>query len=204
MKADLRTTHTKEHIIAEAQRLYKIGGYAQINLDAIAKTLELTRPALYFHFPGGKDQITIEVIKSYYAKMIQQFTEAVAQGHDTRSRIRNFLLVTVYEPLPDHRDLNCAELDRLPFEVRNALQQIFYDIHNGFLEILEAGIHHGELRPVDPEIAFFSFMGLGQQVSEYVTLRQQLPPDFACKIPAQAEEMIDKLLDIWFEGMAAH
>ena len=202
LKADLRTTHTKERVIEEARRLYLAGGYNYLNLDVIARTLKITRPALYFHFPGGKEQVLQGVIESFGAEVVGQLETLVAGCSSMQEKFRSILLYVASKPLIDTRELCQAELEDLSQETRRKLQQVFLNISQVITGIVEDGISGGELRQVDPNIAVFSFMSLCQQTEQFVNLRRQLPEEMGGKFPERTEDMIDALLDLWFSGLA--
>lgn len=203
MKVDLRNTDTKERIIAEAIRQFQVGGYSHLNLDAIAKSLNITRPALYFHFSGGKEQLYIEVIKSFGADITNLIQAAICGGNTTYARLRNLLLMVARHPLLDQKQLIMAHHDSLTSDAQAELKNIFYNISQLINSIIENGIRDGELRKVDVNIACFSLMGLGHQVEQYINLQEILPEDFTCKIPLNVEELVEQLLDLWFTGMQA-
>ena len=203
MKTDLRNTDTKERVIVEARRLYRTGGYSHLNLDKISKSLQITRPALYFHFPGGKEEVLIEVIKSFNNEIVGHLEEAIRTGSNIRQQIKNILVGVASQGLLQQGELIEADLEHLAAFAQQELQNLFYNVNQIITDLIREGIRKGELRTVDPNIAFFSFMGLCQQVDQYQTLRQCVPADFAATIPTDSEELIDKLLDLWFGGMEA-
>lgn len=202
MKVDLRNTDTKERIIEEATKQFQTGGYNHISLDAIAKTLNITRPALYFHFPGGKEQLLLEVIKFFGTKVIAHIQQAIDAGSDTHSRLRNLLMMVAHDPASEQHELILAHKDSVTFKAQEELKNTFYNVCQLVNGVLEDGIRNGELREVDINIAFFSLMGIKQQVEEYLML-QQILPEFVCNMPKNVEELVEQLLDLWFKGMNA-
>jgi AcrR family transcriptional regulator len=203
MKADLRTTDTKERVIAEARRLYQLGGYSHLSLDAIAKALNITRPALYFHFPGGKDQLLVEVLKSWNEEAMRQLEGVLQENQDARSRLREIMVGVVNHPLPDSKEIIMAHIAQLSEAYQKELFQVMVQLNRIVTNVIKEGIRKGELREVDPNIAFFSFMALCHQVEKYPALCQQMPQEFASQFPESVEETIDKLLDLWFCGIVA-
>jgi AcrR family transcriptional regulator len=203
LKSDLRTTDTKERVIEEARRLYFTGGYSYLNLDAIARTLKITRPALYFHFPGGKEQLLQSVIESFGAEIIDQLQVAMTDCTGVREKFRRILLYVANKPLIDNRELCMAELEELSLETRRKLKEVFLNMSEVITGIVKDGISGGELRQVDPPIAVFSFMNLCQQIETFVNLRRQLPHEMGQRFPERVEDMIDALLDLWFDGITS-
>jgi AcrR family transcriptional regulator len=203
LKSDLRTTDTKERVIEEARRLYFAGGYSYLNLDAIARTLKITRPALYFHFPGGKEQLLQYVIESFGAEILAELQVAITGCASVREKFKNILLYVASKPIIDNKELCMAELEQLSFETRRKLQEVFLNMSEVITGIVKDGISGGELRQVDPNIAVFSFMNLCQQIDQFVNLSRQLPHEMKQRFPERVEDMIDALLDLWFDGLAA-
>lgn len=202
LKADLRTTDTKERVIKEARSLYLAGGYNYLNLDVIARTLKITRPALYFHFPGGKEQLLQGVIESFGAEIVGQLQAATAGCSSVREKFRNILLHVASKPLIDARELCQAELEELSLDTRRKLQEVFQNVNEVITEIVKDGVNGGELRQVDPNIAVFSFISLCQQTEQFVNLRRQLPQEMYERFPERIEDMIDAMLDLWFDGVS--
>ena len=204
MKIDLRTTDTKGRIIDEARQLYQQGGYNHINLDVIAKTLKITRPALYFHFPGGKEQLLLEVIKSVGREIAQQLQTAASCSDKVREQLRSILLSISRQPLLDHKKLIEAEIDQLTPATVQQMHEVFETVIQIISDVIEVGIKQREIRSIDPYIAVFSFMGLCQQVEQYMKLDPNMAPDFLCNFPSSIEGMSEVLLDLWFDGMGAN
>src|ERR1700709_1174007 len=124
LKADLRTTDTRERVIAEARRLYIAGGYNHLNLDVIARTIKITRPALYFHFPDGKEQLLQEVIESFGTEIVAHLQSAIVGCTSVKGKLRSILLYVTTKPLIDARELCQAELEDLSLETRKKLQNV--------------------------------------------------------------------------------
>jgi AcrR family transcriptional regulator len=201
IKADLRTTDTKERIIFEARQLYTAGGYNHLNLDVIAKTLKITRPALYFHFPGGKEQLLREVIKLFGTEIGEQIQGAIKNCPDVVSQLKNIIASVANQPMIDSREVCLAEIDDLSVETRHELYAVYQNVTRIITEIFEKGIERGELRPVNPSIAVFSFMGLYQQVEQFIRMRHYLPQELTSTYPEDIKGFADNLFDLWFRGI---
>src|SRR6476620_7102532 len=150
LKSDLRTTDTRERVIEEARRLYTAGGYNHLNLDVIARSLKITRPALYFHFPDGKEQLLQEVIESFGTEIVGQLQTAIVGCASAKGKFRNILVYGTTKPLIDARELFQAELEDLSLETRKKLQNVLQNMNMIITGIVEDGINGGELRPVNP------------------------------------------------------
>lgn len=200
VKTDLRTTDTKERILKEAQRLYLTGGYSHMSMDKIADILSIKRPALYYHFPGGKEELLIEMMEAFTSEKIAEWEAAFQTGKDIRSKLHAVLSKVIEEPLLDSKRMLCAEMERLDESTRLQVQETMERLFNFMLKIFEEAIARGELRPVEPDLAVLSFGGLCQQI-ENITLMQPLIPHIRC-MAGTTDDLIDKFLDVWLNGFA--
>jgi len=68
---------TRDRIIAATNELFRRHGYNGTSLSQIGKTADATIGSIYHFFPGGKEALTVEVIRSTGAVYLELF-EAVA------------------------------------------------------------------------------------------------------------------------------
>ncbi len=201
VKTDLRTTDTKEKILKEARRLYQAGGYSYMGLDNIARSLNITRAALYHHFPDGKEQMLIEMVAAATNEKAAQWQTALESSPNARERLRLMLLSIIAEPLLDHRQLICAKAEELDEKSAIVIQESFRKLYDLAMLVFQEGIERGELRQVEPDVAFFSFIGLCKQVEDIMSFKDRLPNITACNaIPS--EVLTQKLLELWLDGIA--
>jgi TetR/AcrR family transcriptional regulator, lmrAB and yxaGH operons repressor len=68
-----RTTDAREKAIQTAERLFRVQGYAATGLTQIIEESGSPKGSFYFHFPGGKRQLAVEVIAAYRARTTAGF-----------------------------------------------------------------------------------------------------------------------------------
>lgn len=73
---------TRARILETTGLLLRQRGYHGTSLNDILSASAAPRGSLYFHFPGGKDQLVIEVTRDSVARVTGQLTEALAAEHD--------------------------------------------------------------------------------------------------------------------------
>lgn len=202
-KPDLRTTDTKERVLKEAYRLFQLGGYNHMGLDQIAGSLHITRAALYHHFPGGKEELFAEMVQAVTGEKARRFRHIIEAYPDAQSRFRAMLLSAVEQPMLDPRQLSCAASDYLGDKSNLVLRNSFEALQQLVKQVFQEGIERGEIRPLDLNVAFFSFISLSRQIEEITEIPQHLPvDDAACHMPLNPEQLIDQLLDLWLHGVA--
>lgn len=63
-----RTTDAREKAIETAERLFRVQGYAATGLTQLIEESGSPKGSFYFHFPGGKRELALEVIAAYRAR----------------------------------------------------------------------------------------------------------------------------------------
>lgn len=201
-KTDLRTTDTKERILKEALRLYQVGGYNYMGLEKIGKTLNITRPALYHHFPGGKEELLIAIVESFTNAQAAHWQAAIQAAPDAHSRFSFILKSITNLPLLDTKRMICVEMEQLGDKTRAVIQESFEQLRSLVLQVFQEGVERGELRPVDLDLAFFSFVSLCDQVERVIFMHEQFPQTIC--FTGSHEALIENLLDLWLNGLASH
>jgi TetR/AcrR family transcriptional repressor of lmrAB and yxaGH operons len=73
---------TRTRILETTGLLLRKRGYHGTSLNDILSASGAPRGSLYFHFPGGKDQLVIEVTRDSVAKVTERLGEALAAEKD--------------------------------------------------------------------------------------------------------------------------
>ncbi|AWS45146.1 TetR/AcrR family transcriptional regulator [Streptosporangium sp. 'caverna'] len=80
-----RRSDTRERIQQVALELFAEQGYEKTSLREVAERLEITRPALYYHFKAKEDILT-SVLDDLNASMDELMNWALAQPHTAEAR----------------------------------------------------------------------------------------------------------------------
>src|SRR5947207_14909068 len=75
-------TDTRTRMIEATALLIRQRGYHGTSLNDILSASGAPRGSLYFHFPGGKDQLVVEVTRDSVADVTKKLDEALAAGSD--------------------------------------------------------------------------------------------------------------------------
>ena len=82
---------TRARMVETTARLLQHRGYHGTALSDILEESAAPRGSLYFHFPGGKDQIVIEATRAAVAKATQALREALAGAKNPAQGVRAYL-----------------------------------------------------------------------------------------------------------------
>jgi AcrR family transcriptional regulator len=67
----------RRRIMAAVLRLAVTKGYAGLSMRSIAKEVQMQAPSLYSHYPGGKDEVVMETLRSVYVEFLASVVAGV-------------------------------------------------------------------------------------------------------------------------------
>jgi AcrR family transcriptional regulator len=136
---------SKERVLAAADRLFMERGYKAVTLRDIAESLGIKHASLYYHAPGGKEQLYIEVTERNLRTHQAGLTEAMAAAGDDGAAnwlitqppmdLMRMTLSDLHEIAPEH----AARLGML------AQQAMLHPIR----DVLNVAQARGAIAPVD-------------------------------------------------------
>jgi AcrR family transcriptional regulator len=77
-----RRARTRRKLLDSAKRVFVRRGFGAASLDEIAETAGLTRGALYYNFPGGKDDLLLALLEERVAKRADALERAFSDETD--------------------------------------------------------------------------------------------------------------------------
>ncbi|MBK7152567.1 MAG: TetR/AcrR family transcriptional regulator [Sandaracinaceae bacterium] len=81
---------TRERMVESATRLFMAQGYAATGLKQIIEG-EAPRGSLYFHFPGGKEELAVAVVERHAEHFTAQLTAALHDSKDVVAAARRMI-----------------------------------------------------------------------------------------------------------------
>ncbi|MDX6584541.1 MAG: TetR/AcrR family transcriptional regulator, lmrAB and yxaGH operons repressor [Solirubrobacterales bacterium] len=82
-----RRTDTRRRMVAAAGALFRAQGYHATGLNQLVATGGAPKGSLYFHFPGGKEQLAVEAMREAAAEIRDQLRAAGAAAPDPAGAI---------------------------------------------------------------------------------------------------------------------
>ncbi|MBY8913422.1 TetR/AcrR family transcriptional regulator [Bacillus sp. YC2] len=82
---------SREKILAAATRLFQLQGYYGTGLNQIIKESGAPKGSLYYHFPGGKEQLAIEAVNEMSGYIRLKIKESLDAHPDPVKSIQLFL-----------------------------------------------------------------------------------------------------------------
>ena len=80
---------TRTRILETTALLLRQRGYHGTSLNDILSASAAPRGSLYFHFPGGKDQLVIEVTRASVAEVAERLSDQLAAAKSPAVAVRS-------------------------------------------------------------------------------------------------------------------
>jgi AcrR family transcriptional regulator len=188
--------------VAEA-RLAEFG-YLGVSLEEVAKEVGVSKPALYYHFPGGKEQLFVEIAHRALTLMRESLERAMSglgSGAEKLHAAARWLMEEHERgrPMGELRDV----VKFVAEEHRAGLAQGFYtSLFGPIRRAIAEAVESGEFHENDPDFLTWSFLGLalgmmdvGDGPGEVSGSERPGPP----AIPG-AVETSGRMVDLFLEG----
>jgi AcrR family transcriptional regulator len=149
-------------VLEAAAKLFAQRGFGGTNLQDIADSLGISRPALYYYFKS-KEEILASLVEEVTVFSGVQATELAAQADfnpsDTLRQMTFNHAKWLLEHTVEFRVVDRTEND-LPAATRRTHDKAKRALLDNFVRTIERGIELGHFRPVDATIAAFSILGM--------------------------------------------
>ena len=74
---------SRTRLLNEAERLFDERGYHAVSMADIAKAVGIKKPSLYYHVPGGKEELFVEVSERSFKRHQLGLSESIAAADDS-------------------------------------------------------------------------------------------------------------------------
>ena len=197
-KNDLQTSQEvqrlkRDAVMREAGQAFGKRGYHNTSLDDVAKSLGVSKGTLY-NYVKDKQEILWEFHLAASAIANRAFAEGGKQG-GTGADVLRATLIHYIDMLTEELGVFGAlvEVDALRQEDRTAAIELRSDFEKRFMALINAGVKDKSIRPVDPRIAMFAFMGTINWLGRWYSPSGRLT----------GKEVAESLTDLIFHGLGA-
>ena len=180
-----------QRVLDVAETLFMDRGYNAITLRDIADELGIKQASLYYHFPGGKEQLFQAMAERMFERHHQGITAAIAANEgDLRSQLRDVAAwFSSQRPVKFmgmlHADLTALSPEHKEELAQKAHSAMFRPLRQCFVEAQA----RGEIRAMHPDLLAGCFLWLMDGLS-YGETRAGAPPR-----QAMADDIISMMLD---------
>jgi len=186
---------SRERILHTAEHLFNERGYASVTLRDIADALGIRQASLYYHFPGGKEALFVEVCEKSLDRHRTGLEEAIrGASSEPRDQLRAAACFILSQSVPDMGRMAHSDMPEIAEEHAQRLMQMAFDsllrpIAGIFQRAYDSGLSHS------PETILLA----GAFISVIASIHH-LPAQFT-RQPRSA--MADTLIDVFLYGLTS-
>ncbi|HSW19774.1 MAG TPA: TetR/AcrR family transcriptional regulator [Ramlibacter sp.] len=182
-------------LIEIASRLFAAHGYAGTSLRDIAEQANITKAALYYHFPN-KEALYEQIVVDNLQALIDRVSDAVKQADGATEQVRAFMLTAadVFAEAPDAwiAGSNVFWSSMGP-QIRAAAVSRRDKFEKLLRDCIAKGVASGEFRDVEPAAAGRLLLSTLNQMTRWIKQDGRLTP----------RQVIEQYLDIVLIGIKA-
>ena len=138
---------TRQQILEAARELFLARGYKGVSMKEVAEEVQVTSAALYYHFPGGKQDLFFSIVQMMLEEWTQGALLATAQAQGLREgliRLTQYLLTLPIDRFSIlARDIHENVLDHDTKRV--ALEQLQHVFVQHVTDLFQQAIDAGEI-----------------------------------------------------------
>lgn len=190
MNAKAKSGDSREQLLQLAEALFGERGYTAVTLRDIAEAFNVRQAALYYHFPGGKEELFVDVLKCSFMRHLDGLNRAIAQADSNLSSQLTLMADWLLSQPPiDMTRLARSDLPALSPDHAQALMELGdVSLVQPIQQVLTQAYERGEIRIVDSKLIstmFLSLIDTAHDMHRYKNIPKQV----------LARDMIDILLD---------
>lgn len=189
---DIGTSEARDRVLDTAQRLFSERGYAAVTLRDIARELGMRQASLYYHAPGGKEELFVLATERSMARHKQGMEVAIANaGPDLRSQIKAAAHWLLSQPPMDWSRMMRTDMPAIAPEHAARLTKAAYE---ALLQPVATSLAHSEYADSLTQAQLNVFPGT------FVAAISALP-DLEYLTPVAKEELADQIVDMLLDGI---
>ena len=163
----------KLRILEVAEELFMTRGYEVVKLKDIAEILDIKQPSLYYHFPGGKEEIYVEVVIHALSTLNDELLEVISDHiNDLRQD-----MMEIGRWAQDRMVMSPIVMYRIDMPLLSEDHQqrlgitISTKLFAPIFEMFAAAQRRGELREVDLNTVTGMFLSMLESLSDAINFR---------------------------------
>jgi AcrR family transcriptional regulator len=193
LTTELEVKDSTQRVLDVAEKLFMDRGYSAITLRDIADELGIKQASLYYHFPGGKEQLFVAMAERLFQRHREGLEAALtAGGEDLRDQMRRVAAWFASQPPVKilgmfHADMPALTAEHTQYLAQMAREGMYLPLRNAFV----AAAARGEIRPMHPDMLAGSLLWLLDGLN-YGQTRMGAPP---------REVMVEGLISLLMDGL---
>jgi TetR/AcrR family transcriptional regulator, cholesterol catabolism regulator len=152
--AEQQHTESRERVLAVAEQLFSVHGYTGVTLRDIAQALGIKHASLYYHVPGGKEALFVEVTERNLRRHQQGLEAAIsAAGDEIEAQLQAAARWFLAQHVLDFTRMITQDMAEISADHARRLTQIAYDsVMWPTARVFQQAAAHGQIKAVDPTL----------------------------------------------------
>lgn len=190
-----RDQETQRHILKVAERLFLAKGFKGVSMKDIADEVQVTAAALYYHFPQGKQELFVSMLKQVMNDWSEETFHTVEQVEGLQAKLLTFAELLLSRHMTTYMGLirDLEEFCRDKINKRDIMQIHHRDLQR-IATIFQQAVDNGEISSAIPATQYavmYQGMIMGIQLGQRF-LAEEMPP---FDIHVAAATVVNSLLD---------
>ncbi len=150
----------KLEVLRAAAKLFNVKGFNATSMDDIAKSLNVTKPALYY-YAKSKDEILYQIGSTALREASANLTDINQLNCTGAARLRQFFIVwTESICLEFGRCLVLVRAENLEGTSRVKSKRNRRKVHDAVVDIIQAGVEDCSIKPCNPTLTALALFDL--------------------------------------------
>ncbi len=179
------------------------GGYLGVSLEEVAKEVGVSKPALYYHFPEGKEELFVEIVHRSLRHIREGLERAMAGPEDGAGKLREAARwLMAGEDRVEHMGELRGVANFVAEQHQAGMAEGFYgSLYMPIRRTISAALESGEFRNNDPDFLTWAFLGIAAGMMDV----QHVPSGLPALAAAVGEDgqTADRMVDLFLEGALA-
>jgi AcrR family transcriptional regulator len=151
---------TRDQALEVTEALLHQHGYLGVSLEVVAQRIGIRKASLYYHFPGGKEELMLEIAHRILKRDEEGFKRAIASSSTASGQLRAVARWMATGPGPTELVLQDS-MRFMPEEHQASLTQSFFaKLYEPIRDVIVAGVSSKEFRAHDIELSTWSLLAI--------------------------------------------
>lgn len=188
------TLSARDRVLQTAERLFGERGYKAVTLRDIADTLGIKQASLYYHAPGGKEELFVQVTERGLERHRKGIEAAIeAAGSNLREQLRAAARWLLSQPSINYGRMLQSDMPAISeAEAERLRMSAFMSLIAPLQQVFQQGLPEGSAAAAKSVHLAGAFLAIIEGV-------HNLPQTFLNDEPKDA--MADFLIDSWLDGL---
>src|ERR687893_1723461 len=191
---------TRERIMDVAEAHLGEAGYLGVSLEEVAREVGVSKPALYYHFPQGKEELFVAIAHRALAHHREGLERAMAAHDSAADKLRAVARWLMSEGNQEHPMDELRDLGRFVGEQHQVelAEGFFGSLYGPIHRAVSSGVESGEFSENSPELLTWAFLSLlsGMLRVHNASAGPSLP-----EATRTAEGMADSTVNLFHNGV---